>query len=83
MNIDIQKWNYKTHQYDPYEVPENVTLVIYSIDMDLPINCAACFKPMTYGVGYTSRTLHNHVGFGYPVCEEDYEKEVEAEKASK
>jgi hypothetical protein len=41
------------------------------------INCAACFNPIVYGESYTSRILHNKVGFGYAVCEQCYTKEEE------
>jgi len=34
---------------------------------------------MVYGDGYTSKTIHNSVGFGYPVCEKCYNKELEEE----
>lgn len=80
---DIQKWNFQSHEYEPYTVPADATIVLYTVDMDLPINCTNCFKDMVFGQGYTSRTLHTHVGLGYPVCEDCYEEEVKAEKASK
>lgn len=75
----LRKWDYATHEYKPYEVPDDKTFIVYSADMDLPVNCANCFKDMTYGQGYTSRTIHTEVGFGYPVCEDCYEKEREYE----
>lgn len=81
--LDIGKWNYQTKVYDPYEVPDGVVICIYSQDMDLAINCAGCFKPMTYGQGYTSRELHNHIGFGYPVCEACYTAERKREAVAK
>lgn len=81
--LDIRKWNYETHEYDPYEVPADKTIVIYTQDMDMPIDCANCFKGMTFGQGYTSRTLHTHVGLGYPVCEDCYEEEINEERKAK
>ena len=73
------KWNYQTHQYEPHPVPEDVVIVLLSNDMDLPINCANCFKPMTFGEGYTSKTIQNNTGFGFPVCNDCYQKEVQDE----
>lgn len=80
--ILLQKWNFDTHQYEPFESPARV-LSLYSEDMLQEVDCANCGKRMTYGDGYTSRTIHNHVGLGYPVCEDCYEKEHELEQASK
>ncbi len=73
--ILLQKWNYETHVYDPFESPA-VILVIYSEDMVEACDCANCGKRMTFGDGYTSKTIHNHVGFGYPVCENCYSEEI-------
>lgn len=80
--IDLQKWNFKTHEYEPFKSPA-VVLSLYSEDMLAATDCANCGKRMTYGEGYTSRTIHNHVGFGYPVCQGCYEKEWADERASK
>lgn len=83
-NPTIQgKWNWEAHRYEPHPVPETATIVLISDDMDLQINCANCFKGMTFGVGYTSKTIHNHTGFGFPVCEDCYEKEVDDEQKAK
>jgi len=79
----LQKWNFNTSEYEPYTTPADKTIVLYTIDMDLLINCTSCFKDMTFGQGYTSRTLHNHFGLGYPVCEDCYEQEWEDEKEAK
>jgi len=79
MNPDIKQWDYKTHEYKDYKLPNPGNYVLYTEDMTLPINCASCGKHMVFGDGYTSRELHNHVGFGYPVCEDCYEAERERE----
>lgn len=81
--IDLRKWNYETHEYDLYQVPDTWVLVLYTQDMELPVNCAQCGKEMTFGEGYTSKEIHTPVGFGYPVCEQDYEKEVERDQANR
>lgn len=77
--IPLQKWNYHTHQYEPFESPATV-LSLYSEDMLEEVDCANCGKRMTYGDGYTSRTIHNHAGLGYPVCEDCYEVERKEEE---
>lgn len=74
--MNIARWNYATHVYDPYDGPINGDIVLYTDDMDLPINCTNCGKKMIYGDSYTSRELHTDLGIGYPVCEECYELET-------
>lgn len=75
------KWNYKNHNYDDYELPGNCKL--YSNDMEEVVNCAQCGKEITFGESYTSFEIHNHIGFGYAVCEKCYQQEwkrkIEAE----
>jgi len=80
---DIQKWNFDTHEYEIYIVPDGKYPCLYSEDMSKVIDCASCFRFMTYGNGLTSRTLHNHVGLGYMVCDDCYNKEWAAELKSK
>lgn len=78
----LRKWNFKTHEYEPFESPaKNVCL--YSADLDAEVDCANCGKNMTYGQGLTSRTIHERMGFGYPVCDPCYEKEWEDERAAR
>lgn len=81
--MKLQKWNYKTHIYDPYEVPDewNCPLIVENLDQE--INCTGCGKKVVYGLCYTSKTIHTDIGFGYPVCEECYSKEFEEEKKAK
>lgn len=78
----LQKWNYETHEYESFESPARV-LILYSVDMRIDVDCANCGTRMTFGDGYTSRTIHNHAGLGYPVCEKCYEKEREEEDKHK
>lgn len=78
--IDIRKWNYETHEYDAYTPPEGWVPVLVTDDMELAIKCASCGKDMDFGSGYTSKELHTTVGFGYPVCEDCYEKESERDR---
>lgn len=76
MQLDIQRWNYKTREYDEYTPDPSWRIILYTTDMDAPINCANCGKAMTYGEGYTSKELHTSVGLGYPVDGECYEDEL-------
>jgi Zn ribbon nucleic-acid-binding protein len=74
----LRKWNYETHEYERFISPaENLT--VYTEDMDEPVDCANCGYHMLYGETYTSRTIHNEHGIGFPVCEECHRKEMENE----
>ena len=78
----MNKWNFKTMAYEPYKLPEGA--IRFSTDMSKECNCAQCGKRMVYGDGYTSLEVHDDFGFGYAVCPECYELEMdrklEAEK---
>lgn len=80
--ILLQKWNFKTHKYEPFESPA-VFITGYSEDMNARTDCANCGKEQRFGECYTSRTIHTEMGLGYPVCEPCYAAEREAEEASK
>lgn len=73
--MKLNKWNYETHKYDPYLVPEDWIIKMISDNMDEFINCAACGKDVKYGLTYTSLEIHDKVGFGYPVCDKCYQQE--------
>ena len=73
----LKKWNYDKHIYEPYEVPEEWIIKIYSENMDEIINCLHCGKEVKYGETYTSHEVHTEIGLGYPVCEKCYAKENE------
>jgi hypothetical protein len=75
--VTIGRWNNETHEYDPYTPDPAWTIVLYTQDMNLPINCTNCGKEMVYGDSYTSRELHNAAGFGFPVCEQCYNDEID------
>lgn len=68
----IRKWNDTTQEYEKHFVPDDWKLILYSDDMNTPINCVNCGKEMTFGDGYTSRRYHTDKGFGYYECEECY-----------
>ncbi len=71
----LNKWNYKKHEYEPFEVPDDRDVRLCVDDLKEVINCANCGKNVVAGDTYTSLKIHNSVGFGYCVCEECYEKE--------
>lgn len=77
----LQKWNFKTHKYEPFESPAIFT-TLFSDDMDMKIDCANCGKSIIFGESFTSRTIHNSYGLGYSVCEICYEKERSEEMGS-
>ena len=70
----MKKWNYQTHRYDDYTVPEDWKVSMYETDMEKEINCAECGKPMKYGESLTSQRIFGDSGvFGYAVCRECHE----------
>lgn len=79
----MQKWNFKTREYEPYNIPEAWSCKTFSMDMDEIVNCPHCGREVTFGECYTSRQIHTEHGMGYAVCEECYKAEWEAEKESK
>lgn len=71
----LNKWNYEKQDYEPYEVPDDWNVKMYSNDMDEIINCCQCGCSVKYGECYTSKEVHNNFGFGYMVCEKCYDGE--------
>ncbi len=78
--MKLNKWNYETHKYDDYIVPDNWNITRYSTDMEEIINCVQCGRKLCVGESYTSMEVHSEIGFGYGVCEECYEKEWKRRK---
>lgn len=84
----MKKWNFKTREYEHFESPAGMMSEFYmwldwheSDDVfEVDIGCTNCAKTVKYGQCYTSRTIHNRVGLGYPVCQECYEKEWEEKR---
>lgn len=81
--LDIQRWNWQTHQYDPYQPDPAWHVIMHSDNLTEHINCTNCGDGLTFGEAYTSRELHNSIGLGYPVCNGCYQAEFEHEKAAK
>lgn len=75
-----QKWNFKTEEYEPYEVPDEAALWgESSMDADEVITCAECGKKILYRDGYVSRKIHAVSGMWYAVCEQCWDKELDEE----
>ena len=80
----LNKWNYETHKYDQYSVPDEWNCQTYSSDMKEIVNCPHCGKELGFGNTYTSLEIHTPVfGFGYGVCRECHEKELERRRKYK
>lgn len=73
-----EKWNFEKQEYEEYELPDNCPLFLSN--MEEIINCANCREKFKIGDCYCSKTIHNRIGFGYPVCEKCYNKELENER---
>lgn len=73
----LRKWNYEKHEYEPYNVPDEWECTWYGTDLSKMINCCQCGKETTLGYSYSSLEVHTLVGFGYMVCENCHDVEVE------
>lgn len=77
----MQKRDPKKREYEPYSIPEDWNCPLMTDFMNEVINCTSCWNLNLFGACYTSRLIHNPIGFGYPVCSECYNKEFEDIKA--
>lgn len=73
----LMKWNYITHQYEPHIVPDDWYVTLYETEMNKQVNCACCGKKITHGEAYTSMEIHDSLGFGYDVCLDCYQEEMQ------
>ena len=71
----LNKWNYKKHIYEDYEIPNEWNVKTYADSLNEIINCCQCGKRIKFGDSYTSLEVHTEMGFGYSVCKRCYEKE--------
>ena len=71
----LLKWNDKKKAYEEYKVPNKWKCSVYEADIENIINCAGCGKEIKFGESYSSRKIHNKMGFAYGVCEECFDKE--------
>lgn len=64
----LNRWNYKTKAYEPYEIPNTWDVGTYRENMTDNIDCAICGKTITYGESHTSLAIHTELlGIGYCV----------------
>lgn len=73
--MELKKWNYKKHEYEPYKVPDNWNVKVYSNNLDEIIKCPHCGRKIKIGDGYASEEIHTDIGIGYMVCEKCHQKE--------
>ena len=71
----LDKWNYDSDTYEPYEIPDSWNVATFSRDMEKLIDCCQCGLTIKYGDAYTSKEVHTHIGIGYMVCEDCYREE--------
>ncbi len=71
----LNRWNWRTREYEPYEVPDDRRCTTLSFDMDRIVDCASCGESLPFGRTYTSLEIHTQSGMGYGVCEKCYEAE--------
>lgn len=78
----VNKWNFKTREYEKVEIPDNRKICLYSNNMNEIIQCISCGNELKFGDGYTSRLYHAEMGLGYCVCHNCYEEECMIEAAN-
>ena len=76
----LKRWDYGTHTYKDFEVPDERRVATYMPDMSLPVDCASCGVTLPYGETFTSLEIHTEHGFGFGVCHECYHAEWERKK---
>lgn len=82
--MKVSKWSFKDRKYNDIEVDsDKYYSPLYTDNMNEIVNCISCKQEHSFGSCYTSRQYHSHLGFGYPVCEKCYNKEIEQEFNSK
>ena len=78
----LSKWNCKKHKYEPYEVPDEWDVKLYSDNMEEIVNCSQCGTELKYGATFTSKEIHNYVGLGFAVCYNCYQEEWKRKEES-
>lgn len=73
----LRKWNRQKRNYDALMVPSDGTYLAYSEHMDTLCNCPHCGKEIAFGDSRTSLEVHTAGGFGYAVCKECHNQEIE------
>ncbi len=72
----LRKWNYKAHEYEPFEVPDDWNCKTYCTDMSEIVNCPHCGARLLFGNSFTSLEVHTATGMGYGICGKCHEAEV-------
>ena len=60
-------------EYRDWHVPDGAS--VSAADFSTAVECAECGCWLAFGESYTSRLIHNELGFGYAVCPRCYEDE--------
>ena len=80
----LRKWDHARREYVPLEVPDSWRVSCYEADMDAAVNCCRCGRRLPFGETYTSLQVHTpKTGFGYAVCQECHDAEIEKEKEAR
>ena len=75
MSVRAGKYNTKLHKYEDVLLPDECRT--YEEDMEKMVPCAQCGRLHKYGEMYTSREVHTAYGFGFAVCRECYDDEMD------
>ena len=79
----LWKWNYETHEYDPFPINPEWYCATNGADDEL-VNCPHCGWLLPIAKCYTSCEIHEQTyGFGYMVCEECSNEEWERRRKYK
>ena len=70
--MKARKWNESRLDFEAYELPKGA---VTFAQLGQPVPCARCGKLQDYGYCYTSVTIYDDLGFGYPVCSGCYKRE--------
>lgn len=68
-----EKWNFKTHEYEPYKLPSGARMCCDRENEIIP--CAGCGREITFAKSYVSLSIHNWAGLGYLICGDCFKKE--------
>lgn len=67
------RWEPLRSEYRDWHVPDSAS--VSAADFSTAVECAECGCWLAFGESYTSRLIHNELGFGYAVCARCYEDE--------
>lgn len=67
------RWVPARSEYRDWHVPDGAS--VSAADFSTAVECAECGCWLAFGESYTSRLIHNELGFGYAVCARCYEDE--------